>query len=130
MFAYVIDLMFVTLCTFFMLYKYRNKYISWKTKSDPTKKFVCELDMTKYALKIEGIPKQFEGLTTEEFERKISKKLGLMWPKVNDHILFIKFCLVGDYSEAYEYCCQLKNLIIKLRKAQTHNKYTRTLSDR
>jgi len=86
MYAYVIDLMFVSFCTFFMLYKYRAKYISWKIKSDPTKKFVCDLDMAKYTLKIVGIPKQFEGLTTEEFERKISKKLSLMWPKVNGHV--------------------------------------------
>lgn len=85
MYAYVIDLMFVTFCTFFMLYKYRGKYISWKTKSDPTKKFNSEMEMAKYALKVQGIPKKFEGLTMEEFERKISWRLNLMWPKINGH---------------------------------------------
>jgi hypothetical protein len=43
------------------------------------------MEMAKYALKVQGIPKKFEGLTMEEFERKISWRLNLMWPKINGH---------------------------------------------
>ena len=65
MYAYVIDLMFVTFCTFFMLYKYRGKYLQWKSKSEPDKEFRSEMDMARYALKVEGIPKEFRTLTME-----------------------------------------------------------------
>lgn len=56
MFAFVIDFVFVSLSVYYLLYRYRKKYFSWRYKIDCQNDFINDTDMAKFVVKIDKIP--------------------------------------------------------------------------